>query len=346
MNIKYEPVVSIIIPVFNEARFIERCLRSLLQNTYPREKIEILVVDGGSEDNTREVVMQLAKEDTRIILLDNPKKFASPGWNLGVRTAHGEVIVRFDGHAEAVPDFIERSVEILDKHPEAWCVGGSVQTIAQNKLGRIIAAAMSCPVGVGNAAFRLGNYEGYVDTLAFGIYRKEGLLKAGPQDENLVRNADDELNYRVLKAGGKIYMSREIKSYYYSRADLGKLWRQYFQYGFWRIPTILKHGKPATIRQIVPVAFIIGWIIFVLGALLWPPARYILAVYAGLYMIVLLAGGVLSIGNNGLAVGVGTMLIFPILHFSYGLGSLVGIWRFIVRGGKGTGKKSDSEISR
>jgi cellulose synthase/poly-beta-1,6-N-acetylglucosamine synthase-like glycosyltransferase len=205
---------------------------------------------------------------------------------------------------------------------------------------------MSCPAGVGNAAGRLGNYEGYVDTLAFGAYRREAFEKIGKLDENLPRTEDDDLHLRLRQAGGKIYISRKVKSRYFSRSSLWKLWRQYFQYGYWRVPTILKHGRPVAVRQVVPVAFVLGWLVLIAGALFWQPAKYALAAYAGLYIMVLLAGAVMAIRKNGFAAGIATPIVFPIIHFACGLGSLAGVWRFAIRGGRGAGKISELKITR
>lgn len=346
MNIENEPMVTVILPVLNESEYIERCLRSLMNNTYDRQKVEILVFDGGSTDGTREIVTRLAEEDSRIRLLDNPKKFISPAFNHGIKISRGEIIIRFDGHAEASEDYIQKNVEVLQEHPEAWCVGGPVKTISNNWIGKVIASAMSCPIGVGNAYFRLGGRDGYVDTIMYGAYRKECLLRVGPVDENLVRTEDDELHFRLRQAGGKIYISRKIRSKYFPRSSIVKLWRQYFQYGYWRIPTIMKHNQPATVRQVVPILFVLGWIVLVIGALLWQPAWYVLVAYAGLYIIGLLAGAILAIKKNGFGVGIATPIVFPILHFGYGIGSLWGFIRFVVLRGKGMQKPKDVKITR
>jgi len=340
------PMVSIIIPVLNESKYIERCLRSLMNNTYEREKVEVLVFDGGSSDGTREIVSRLAEEDSRIRLLDNPERFIAPAFNRGINISRGEVIIRFDGHAEASRDYIQSNIEVLNEHPDVWCVGGPVQNVGENQMGKVIAASMSCLVGIGDARFRLGNYEGYVDTIMYGAYRKKGLVKVGPVDEFLIRTEDDDLHYRIRKAGGKFYLSAKIKSVYYSRGNLRKLWSQYFQYGYWRIPTIIKHGRPATVRQVVPMMFVLVWVVLIIGGLFWRPGWYGLAAYAFLYMLVVLCGVVLVSKNSGLAVGIASPLVFAILHFSYGLGSLCGIWRFCIRGGKGAREIGKLKITR
>lgn len=343
---EYNPMVSIILPVLNESKYIERCVKSLMNNTYDRQKVEILVVDGGSNDGTREIVTKLASEDRRVRLIDNPGRILAAGINIGIESARGDVLIRMDGHAEAEKDFIEMNIEVLNEHSDAWCVGGAITTINQTYTGKVIAAAMSCPVGVGDARFRTGNYEGYSDTVAFGAYRKELFEKIGLLDENLLRTEDDDLHFRLRQAGGKIYISRKIRSKYFPRSSIVKVWRQYFQYGYWRIPTIMKHSQPATVRQVVPVLFVLGWIVLIIGALLWQPAWYVLVAYAGLYIIGLLAGAILAIKKNGFGVGIATPIVFPILHFGYGIGSLWGFIRFVVLGGKGMQKSKDVKITR
>jgi glycosyltransferase involved in cell wall biosynthesis len=346
MSDKQISTASIILPVLNEAEHIERCVRSLMNNRYDRDKVEILVVDGGSTDNTLQIVNKLSEEDKRVRLINNPRRILAAGINIGIETSRGDVLIRMDGHAEAESDFIANSIEVLREHPEAWCVGGAITTISHDYMGRVIGATMSCLVGVGNAMFRLGDYEGYADTVAFGAYRKEIFEKIGKLDENLPRTEDDDLHFRIHQAGGKIYISRKIRSKYYARSSIAKLWSQYFQYGYWRIPTIMKHHRPATVRQIVPMIFIMGWIVFILGALIWQPVRYGLAFYAVSYIIVLLVGAALATKKFGFSAGIATPIVSPILHFSYGLGSLVGIWRFVIRQGKRAKPVSQTKITR
>jgi len=229
------PFVTIIMPIRNEAHFIKRAIRSVLNNDYPAEKMEILIVDGMSNDGTREIIAGLSKEDNRIKLLDNPKRITPSAMNIGIKAARGDLFIRVDGHVEIPADFITNSIRCLHEHSEAWVAGGYIKTAAESFVGRAIAAAMQSPIGVGNSKFRLGDYEGWVDTLAFGIHHKWIVEKIGYFDEELVRNQDDEFNLRIILAGGKIWMSKAIQSTYFSRGSLYKLWKQYFQYGFWRI---------------------------------------------------------------------------------------------------------------
>jgi glycosyltransferase involved in cell wall biosynthesis len=227
------PFISIIMPIRNEADFIERAIRSVLDNDYPAGRMEILVVDGLSDDGTREIVARLSKADSRLMMLDNPKRIAPAAMNIGLKAARGDLFIRVDGHVEIPADFIAKSIRCLHEHPEAWVAGGYIKTVADTFVGQAIASAMRSPIGVGNSRFRLGDYEGWVDTLAFGTHHKWIVDKIGYFDEELVRNQDDEFNLRIILAGGKIWMSKAIQSTYFSRGSLQKLWKQYFQYGFW-----------------------------------------------------------------------------------------------------------------
>ncbi|MHC4566248.1 MAG: glycosyltransferase family 2 protein [Planctomycetota bacterium] len=340
------PFVSVIMPVRNEGDFIERAITSVLDNDYPAEKMEVIVIDGMSDDGTRETVERLSLADDRVKILDNPKRIVPAAMNVGLKAARGDVFIRVDGHAEVPRDFVTKSIECLREHPEAWVAGGYMETVADDYAGCAIASAMRSPVGVGNARFRLGDYEGWVDTLAFGAHHKWILEKIGYFDEELVRNQDDEFNLRIILAGGKIWMSKSIRSKYFSRASLGKLWRQYFQYGFWRIRTLQKHRRPATFRQLVPLLLALSILLLGLAGLFWRPAWILLAVEAGLYLLAL-AAGALDVGRrSGWRYAPVAPLVFAILHFAYGSGSLWGGIRFCVLRGRGMKRPEQIQISR
>ena len=220
------PLVSIIMPIRNEEDFIERTINSILRNDYPAEKMEILVADGCSDDKTQNIVSRMSQEDPRLRLLQNRGQVVSTGLNMGLKVCTGDVFIRIDGHCEIPSDFIRRSVKCLFDHPEAWVVGGYWKTVSSGYIGRVIAAATQSPMGVGNARHRLGNFDGWVDTVPYGAHHKWVLDKVGYFDEELVRNQDDEFNMRICLAGGKIWISSEICSTYYSRSSLRKLWQQ------------------------------------------------------------------------------------------------------------------------
>jgi glycosyltransferase involved in cell wall biosynthesis len=340
------PFVSIVMPVRNEADFIEQAIRSILGNDYPADKMEVIVADGCSTDGTQAVVTKIAREDSRVGLLENPGKIVSAGLNLALKTSRGEVFIRIDGHCEIPTDFIKKSVHCLSEHPYAWIVGGYIETLGDSYVGRAIASAMKSPIGVGNAYFRLGDYEGWVDTLAFGAHHKWILDRIGYFDEELVRNQDDEFNFRVVQAGGKIWMSKSIRSKYFSRGSLNKLWRQYFQYGFWRVRTFQKHRKPASVRQLAPFLFVLLLSLSGLSTLFWRPLGMLSIAELALYTMCLFAGA-LGVGcKSGWRYAPLAPVVFVILHFGYGLGSLWGIVRFTILKGYGLPKPEDSQLSR
>ncbi len=325
------PFVSVVVPIRNESDYISGCLNSILQNDWPPEFMEVLVVDGSSTDHTVAQVMTIAVQDPRVRLLQNPKQVQTSAMNIGIREAQGSIILRVDGHAEIEPDYIRRSATELMERPECWCVGGVVETVNDTKIGRIIAASTSCPVGVGNSQFRIGGAAGYADTVPFGGYWKWVFEKIGAYDEELARNEDDELNARVIENGGKIFLNPEIRSRYFSRSTLQKLWKQYYQYGVWRIRTIQKRGS-ASFRYLIPMVFVLAVIMATGAAVVSPMLRPLSAGFGLLYLAGLLVGAVMVSRKTGLAGFLLSPLIFAILHFSYGIGSLFGILWFTVLG--------------
>ena len=340
------PFVTIIMPIRNEADFIERAIRSILDNDYPADRMEILVVDGMSNDSTRAIVASLSMQDSRIKMLDNPKRITPAAMNIGLKAARGDLFIRVDGHVEIPSDFITESIRCLHEHPHAWVAGGYIKTISDSFLGQTIASAMRSPIGVGNSRFRLGDYEGWVDTLAFGAHHKWIVDKIGYFDEELVRNQDDEFNLRIILAGGKIWMSKAIQSIYFSRGSLGRLWKQYFQYGFWRIRTLQKHKRPASFRQLVPLLFVFSLLLTGLAGFLWKPFWILLAIETILYVLGLVIGAVDVGRKSGWRYASFAPIVFAILHFAYGFGSLWGFIRFSILKGGGMKKPEQMQMSR
>lgn len=340
------PFVSIVMPIRNEADFIERTIQSILDNDYPRDKIEVLVCDGLSDDSTPEVVSRIAGRDGRVRLLNNTDRIVSTGLNLGLRESSGDVFIRVDGHCEVSQDFIRKSVAGLLAHPEAWVAGGYWRTVSRGYIGRIVAAATQSHVGVGNARHRLGGFDGWVDTVPYGAHHRWVLDKIGYFDEELVRNQDDEFNMRIILAGGKIWISSDICSTYYSRSSLRKLWRQYFQYGFWRIRTMQKHGRPAVFRQVVPILFVLIIMVLLAAGLLRTEFWLILAGTLILYGLGLLYGTFDVVRQAGIKYGLVAPLVFIIIHFGYGIGGLWGFIRFVLFRGLGMKKPAEMRLSR
>ncbi len=322
------PLVSVIMPVRNEAAYIERSLGAVLAQDYPADRLEILVVDGLSDDGTREAVLAHAATRPNLRLLDNPASIVPPGLNIGIRQARGEIVVRVDGHCEIAPDYVRLCVEhLLAGHEGApvEAVGGPIETVGETDEAQAIALAMSSWFGVGGSAFRtIKDRPLLVETVAFPAYRRATLQRLGPFDEELVRNQDDEYNYRLLKSGGRVLLSPDIRSRYYSRSSLRSLWRQYYQYGYWKVRVMQKHPRQMRLRQFAPPAFVAGLLGSAALGMVWSPFRWLLGVVLALYT----AANVVASFAPGRAHAPRLLIIHPILHLSYGLGFLVGLARF------------------
>lgn len=322
--------VTVIMPVRNEAAYIEGSVRSVAAAGAGLDALEIIVVDGMSDDGTRELALRLAAEVPGLKLLDNPERTVPYALNRGLRAAQHDLVVRVDGHAELYPDFFEECLKAMAAHPECSCVGGPIENVAEGEVSEAISAALSSPFGVGSARFRTGGAEGYVDTLAFGMYRKADLFAVGLFDEELTRNQDDEMNFRLVKAGRPIWFTPRIRSRYYVRSSFGKLWRQFFQYGYWKVYVNRKHGTFTNLRQLAPPLFV-GYLAVVgVLALIWTPARWLLGITLLTYLAGAFAFAARQTGSVSKAPRV--MLGYGILHLSYGLGYLKGVQDFILLG--------------
>lgn len=319
--------VTVVIPARNEEKFIMKCLDSFVEQTYPKELFEVFVCDGRSTDNTAKIVNEYNEKYGNVQLVDNPGLSAPIGMNLGIKKSKADIIIIFGAHAYADKDFIKNNVEKFAISDEIGCVGGPIITINDDVMGNAIAKVMSSPFGVGNALFRYATKETYVDTVAFGAYKKSVFDKVGLFDEELVRNQDDELNYRVVEGGYKILLSPSIKSYYYGRSSLKKLWRQYYQYGFWKVRVLQKHGKPASIRHLVPITFVLTNILGIVLGMFFKPILILWLCEVALYAVCDMIFTVKLSGNDGKLL-VRIPMLFPILHYSYGLGFLQGLMSF------------------
>lgn len=323
------PFVSIVMPVRNEGPYIQRSLGAVLDQDYPQECIEILVVDGMSEDGTREFILEQQKIHPHVRLLENPGKIVPKGLNIAIASAKGEIFIRVDGHCVIAKDYVRRCVEAL-QHERVAGVGGPMETIGETPVAQSIALAMSSPFGVGNSAFRIRvNERRYVDTVPFPAYRMSTLQEAGPFDETLVRNQDDEYNYRLRAMGGKLLLSPDIRSKYYSRSSLGSLWRQYFQYGFYKVRVLYKHPTQISLRQLVPPAFVGGLLGLLVLSMFGEIFRYGLLGFLLLYGLFNLGTSLVLSARHGWEHVLRLPLAFAILHVAYGLGFWAGLYDLV-----------------
>jgi len=343
---KKYPLISLLLPVRNEVEMIERCLTAIAAQDYPG-KMEIIIAEGESTDGTRAILEAFAHKNPACIVLDNPEKITPTALNRAIRQARGEILLRVDGHCEIAPDYARRCVEhLLSDNVDG--AGGSTQTIGKTALAQVIALAMSSPFGVGNVAFRTTfSQTRLTDTVPFAAYRRETMQKMGLYDEELVRNQDDEYNFRIRSRGGRILLAEDIHSTYFSRATLTRLWQQYFQYGFYKVRVLQKHPRQMSLRQFVPPIFVLSLLfsfVLFLSSFIFYPSSFILYLsffIPLLYILANLFASAVTAAKKEIILRPSAFLlplVFAILHFSYGLGFLAGLFKFWNRWGDRSGK--------
>ncbi len=332
------PFVSVIMPVRNEASYIERSLGAVLAQTYAPD-LEVLLVDGRSSDDTvarARVLAAASRSGVELRVLENPEQTAPFALNRGVEAARGTVVVRVDGHCEVGPDYVARGVAHLQSGL-ADGVGGALETVGETAVARAIAVAMSSRLGVGGSGFRTatGSFEPRtVDTVAFPAYLRDTLLEAGSFDEELRRNQDDELNFRLRRMGKRIALVDDMPARYYSRATLSGLLQQYFQYGLFKVRVLQKHPRQMSLRHFAP-ATLVAALLLATGIAPWIGGGASLLLPA-VYATALVLASVVQLPRLGAAT-LALPIAFAALHLGYGSGFLVGLLRFAGRWGDRTG---------
>lgn len=320
--------VTIVIPVLNEAKIIEDCLNSVICQEYPKELMEILVVDGMSNDGTRDIVNRMKEKDSRIFLLDNPKKHVPSALNIGIRKARGSIIVRMDSHSVYSPHYVSTLVEKMVEL-DAWNVGGVLITTPANDSVKCLAIAtcLSHPFGVGSSLFRIGSTSIVeTDTVPFGCFKKSLFEKVGMFDEEMLRNEDEEINGRIRRAGGKIYLIPEVTMKYYPRDSLTKLFKMYYQYGLWKPLVNKKVGNAVSCRQFVPPLFVFGLVFGLILSLFSPIFMKIYLSVLLLYLLITISVGIRqAIKHSRPLLCLYIPITFFCLHLSYGIGYLWGL---------------------
>jgi glycosyltransferase involved in cell wall biosynthesis len=331
--------VTLILPIRNESAYIGHALTAILKQDYPADCMETLIVDGMSIDDTRSLIHNFSKEHPalHIRILDNPHGIVPTGMNIALRQAKGEIVIRVDGHCLIAPDYISKCVDHLKKNMVDG-VGGPMESIGETKIAKAIALGMSSPFGVGNSAFRTTSGRNMiVDTVPFPAYTWEVIKRAGFYDEELVRNQDDEYNYRIREMGGKILLADDVRSTYFSRSSLKGLWRQYFQYGYWKVRVLQKHPRQMSLRQFIPPVFVLA----LLGSALlffYPAYRTFSMIVPLPYLMSNIVASIWTASKQKFQYLGWLPLIFLILHLSYGLGFLIGLITFWNRWSDKAGK--------
>jgi glycosyltransferase involved in cell wall biosynthesis len=316
----------------------------LLALEAPAGGFEVVVADGQSDDGTRKILEQLAEKDSRLKVIDNPGLTAPCGLNAAIHTARGSIVIRADAHTEYAPDYLVRCLEVLQQ-TGADNVGGPARTKADGYRQRAIAAAYHSSFSVGGALFHDIIFDGYVDTVTYGCWPRSTFEKFGLFDEELVRNQDDEHNLRISRGGGKVFQSSKIKSWYWPRGSFGALFKQYMQYGYWKVRVIQKHKLPASWRHLVPGAFVLMLLLLAFASVLFAvvpssifhlPSSVCRLPLLGLccllfaYASAVLVASVLTAAKTRWKLLPVLPAVFGCYHFGYGIGFLRGILDFVI----------------
>lgn len=319
--------VSIIIPCRNEENFISRCLDSILANNYPKEKMEILVVDGMSQDATREIVGTYIKKYPFIRIFDNPKRVTPSALNIGIKSSLGAIVIRMDAHATYKEDYIVKSVTNLEKY-HADNIGGIWEIFPQKDtvMGRGIAKIMASYLGTGNAYYKIGiKKTKVVDTVPFGCYRKSLFDEIGFFNENLVRSQDMEFNIRLKKANKKVVIFPEIVGRYYVRSTLKSFFLHNFKDGIWSIYPLKFVKVSFKLRHYIPLIFVLLLASLFLLGMLSEIFLMLFFLATAVYIIaILFVSFITSIEERDVRYLVSMPLAFFARHFGYGIGEVVG----------------------
>ena len=323
-------MLSVIVPIYQEEKYISKCIDSMLSQDYPKDDLEIILVDGMSKDRTREIVATYTAKYPFIRMIDNPERIAPCAMNRGIKEAKGDVIIRLDAHVYYPKNYFSLLVEKLNELPGAENVGALCNTLPVNDsiTAQSIAAVLSSSFGMGNSHFRVGaDKEMEVDTVPFGCFHRSIFDKVGLYDEELVRNQDDELNARIIKSGGKIYLIPQLVCEYYARDTAKKVYKMFYQYGVFKPLVNKKLGSPATVRQFFPLFFVLGLLVGPVVCLFLPVLWW--AYFAVIMLWFILATSFSLKDSKNLKRILTQNWIYFVVHFGYGWGYIVGISKIL-----------------
>jgi len=321
--------VSVIIPTYNEERYIDACLASVYAQSYGPNNLEVLIADGRSEDRTRELAEAWKDRLPELTVVDNPKRQQGAGLNAALEAAGHELIVRLDAHCRYADDYVERCIDALER-TDATMVGGPMRPEGETPFGRAVAVATTTPLGVGPGRFHYSEREEWVDTAFLGAFRRSEVLGLGAYDESARQASEDhELNFRITKAGGKILLDPTIRSVYHPRSTPWALWKQYHNYGQGKVSTLRKHRALPTWRPLVPTLFVTG---LLLGPLWWRwgPTRWVFLASLALYAALVIGTAFVKTRHRPVQ-ALRTIAAILIMHLSYGLGFLRGLIKIPLR---------------
>lgn len=324
-------MLSVICPIYNEEKYIGKCIESIVAQDFPKDRLEVIFADGMSTDRTRGIVAEYAAKYPWIRLIDNPDRIVPPALNKAIEASHGDVIMRLDAHAEYPTNYFSELTRQL-KLLKADNVGAVCVTLPTNDTAtaRAIAYVLSSKFGMGNSSFRVGaDKVTLVDTVPFGCWPRAVFDRIGVFDPDLIRNQDDEFNGRLIKSGGKIYLLPHVKVKYFARDKISKTAKMFYQYGLFKPLVNKKLGSPATVRQFIPLALVLGIVFGFIISLLWKPfwIPYLagILIYIGLGIFFSLKSS-----HNLKQIFIQTWTYIAV-HISYGVGYIVGIWKLLTK---------------
>ncbi len=316
-------IVSVIVPLYNEERFIEGFLNSLCNQTYPRVNMEWILVDGNSTDKTVEIIQKYIDDGQYPIkLLNNEHRKTPYALNKAIEASIGKYIIRLDAHASFPPEYIEKCTYYLDT-TDADNVGGVAQTEAQGYIGGAISQLVSTKFGVGGSNFRVGNGNRYVDTVPFGAFRREVFDRIGLFNTKLLRSEDNDINARIRESGGKIWLAEDIQFKYFCRDTIKGILKMGAQNGNALFRTMKENRKAMSIRHFIPFLFLLSLIIMPLMSFISNIFLWIFVAEMGIYLLLDLY---FSFFGGKFKYGFVNIWLYPLFHISYGFGSLVGMF--------------------
>lgn len=322
-------MLTIICPIYNEEKYIARCIESIMRQDYPKDDLEVLFVDGMSKDRTREIIASYLPQCPYLRVLDNPQQIVPPAMNIGILEAKGDIIIRLDAHALFPVNYFSELVKNLVEL-KADNVGGVCRTLPVNDtvVCKSIANVLGSSFGMGNSHFRVGAKDVMeVDTVPFGCFHRDLFERIGYFDEELIRNQDDEFNGRIIKNGGKIFLLPQLVIDYFARDTIGKVYKMFYQYGLFKPLVNKKLGSPATIRQFFPLVFVLG---LIAGPFFGFISPWFLVAYAG---VILAYFGIATMFSLRDTKNLKQILIqdwtYFVVHFAYGWGYINGLWKLL-----------------
>jgi GT2 family glycosyltransferase len=335
------PFVTVVIPTLNEAQRIEACLESVMAQDYPHDRFEVIIADGLSRDGTQERAAAFSERYPQVRLVANPKQIQAAAFNLGVKEGKGEIIIRMDAHALYSNEYIRRCVEVLGETGAAN-VGGLCQTQpgADTLIAHSVALMCMLWFGAGAARARRGGKAGPVDSVPFGAFRRETFARAGLMDERLVRGEDNEFNARIRQKGMTVHFDPRIRLTYFTRPTVRAFLKQMFQNGLYHVQTLMVNRGGCSLRHFVPFGFVMLLVACAVAGFIWSPAWYVGAGVLGLYLVANVVASVHAAARHGWRYLVVLPWLFFVTHVCYGIGTLLGIFKFGFTASRGASGES------